>query len=202
MACLNKKGDILLFRISECPLFTLPFTIQVERNFVQEKKLPEEPEIVLELRIWIDADACPRPIKDFLFKTSRKRAVKLVLVANQTMNAPENPLISIVTVPHGADKADDRIIDQIQPGDIVVTQDIPLAARAVEKECIAIGVHGELLDESSIGHRLATRNLMDQMRSAGMETRGPRPFDAKNLQSFANQLDRLLTRARRRQDSR
>ena len=114
------------------------------------------------------------------------------------MNAPDNELINVITVPHGADKADDRIVSQLNAGDIVVTQDIPLAARAVELECVAIGVRGELFDESSIGNRLATRNLMDHLRSAGMETSGPRAFDSKDLQKFANQLDRTLTKSLRK----
>ena len=150
------------------------------------------------VRIWVDADACPRPIKDLLFRTSQRRNVGLVLVANQTMNAPDNELIKVITVPHGADKADDRIVSQLNAGDIVVTQDIPLAARAVELECVAIGVRGELFDESSIGNRLATRNLMDHLRSAGMETSGPRAFDSKDLQKFANQLVRTLTKSLRK----
>ena len=146
------------------------------------------------LKIWIDDDACPRPIKDLLLRTSTRRKVPLVLVSNQTSSAPKSELISVITVPYGADKADDKIIAQLKSGDIVVTQDIPLAARAVEKECIALGVRGELYDDHSIGQRLATRNLMDQMRSAGMETRGPKAFDAKDLQKFANQLDRILSK--------
>ena len=100
----------------------------------------------------------------------------------------------MITVPYGADKADERIISQLDRGDIVVTQDIPLAAQAVAKGCIAIGVRGELFDEHSIGQRLATRNLMDQIRSAGVDTRGPKAFDAKDLQKFANQLDRILSK--------
>ena len=126
--------------------------------------------------IWVDADACPKSIKDFLFRMTRKRELKLVLVANQTMNAPASEWISVLTVPHGADKADDRILEQIKENDIVVTGDIPLAARVVAKGSIAIGVRGELFDESSIGQTLASRNLMDYLRSAGLETSGPPPL--------------------------
>ncbi|MEE2642956.1 MAG: YaiI/YqxD family protein [Planctomycetota bacterium] len=151
------------------------------------------------VRIWVDADACPRTIKEFLFKTSKRLSVQLILVANQTVSAPESDRIQVVTVPYGADKADDRIVSRLQAGDIVITGDIPLAARAVEKECLAIGVRGEMYDESSIGNRLATRNLMDELRSAGMETKGPKAFDDRDFQRFANLLDRTLTR-RLRQD--
>ena len=144
--------------------------------------------------IWVDADACPKSIKDFLFRMTRKRELKLVLVANQTMNAPASEWISVLTVPHGADKADDRILEQIKENDIVVTGDIPLAARVVAKGSIAIGVRGELFDESSIGQTLASRNLMDYLRSAGLETSGPPPFGAMDIQKFTNQLDRTVTR--------
>lgn len=158
------------------------------------ERVPNESSQQTSVRIWIDADACPNPVKELVFRTSRKREVPVIVVANQTLRAPESKLISVVTVPHGADKADDRIAEQIRENDIVITQDIPLAARAVEKNCIAIGVRGELFDESSIGSRLASRNLMDHLRSAGMETKGPKPFGPKDLQTFANQLDKLLTR--------
>lgn len=153
-------------------------------------------------RVWIDADACPNLVKDLLFRTSRKRDVQLVLVANQTPNAPESTRVKVVTVPHGADKADNWIVDQIVAGEIVITGDIPLAARAVEKDCIAIDFRGALYDEKSIGERLASRNLMDQMRSAGMELNGPKPFNQKDLQRFANQLDRSLTKFLRSQKPR
>ena len=144
--------------------------------------------------IWIDADACPNQIKELIFSTSRKRQIPVVLVANQTIRAPESKIITVLTVPDGADKADDYIVDQIQKNDLVITGDIPLAARAIAKDCTAIGVRGELYDESTIGSRLATRNLMQHLRSGGMETKGPRPFGPKDLQTFANQLDRILTK--------
>lgn len=147
-----------------------------------------------EFSVWIDADACPRAVKELLFRTSKRRKVHLVFVANLTSYAPDSELIKVITVPYGADKADDRIVSQLRPGDLVITGDIPLAARAVESGCMAIGFRGEVFDEATIGSRLATRNLMDHLRSAGLETRGPKAFDSRDLQSFANQLDRLITR--------
>ena len=144
--------------------------------------------------IWIDADACPKVIKDIVFKTSKRLNVNVVLVANGAMHIPTSPLIKIITVPHGADIADNRIVELLHPGDIVVTGDIPLAARVVEESGLAIGIRGELFDDDSVQARLATRNLMEQFRSAGMETSGPKPLNQKDVQAFANQLDRTLTR--------
>ncbi|MBA63227.1 MAG: DUF188 domain-containing protein [Planctomycetaceae bacterium] len=149
-------------------------------------------------RIWIDADACPNQIKELIFNTSRKRQIPVTVVANQTIRAPDSEFISVLTVPDGADKADDCIVDQIKENDLVITGDIPLAARAIEKNCAAIGVRGELYDESSIGSRLATRNLMQHLRSGGMETKGPKPFGPRDLKAFANQLDRILTKLNQR----
>lgn len=148
--------------------------------------------------IWIDADACPKAIKDILFRTSKRLQVALVLVANQSMHIPNSDLIRIITVPHGADIADNRIIDEMSANDIVITGDIPLAARVVEKRGIAIGTRGELFDDNSVQSRLASRNLMEQFRAAGMETSGPKPQNNKDIQAFANQLDRTVTRMLKR----
>jgi len=145
-------------------------------------------------QIWVDADACPAPIKEILYRTARRLEVELTLVANQSMRVPNSGLIRLITVPEGADVADDRIVGLLSPGDVVITGDIPLAARVVEKSAIAIGVRGELYDDSSVHERLASRDLMEQFRSAGIETRGPSPLTKKDIQTFANLLDRTLTR--------
>ena len=144
--------------------------------------------------IWVDADACPVAIKDILYRTARRLKIKTVLVANGGMQVPQSDLISLLTVPQGADVADTRIVELMKPGDIVITGDIPLAARVVEKKGLAIGTRGELFDDATVHGRLATRNLMEQFRSAGVETSGPKPLDGKNVQAFANQLDRIVTR--------
>ncbi|QEG21722.1 YaiI/YqxD family protein [Mariniblastus fucicola] len=143
--------------------------------------------------IWIDADACPGDIKEVIYRASKRLKIKVVLVANQSIWTPESNLITSITVRDGADIADNTIVEKMSPEDIVVTGDIPLAARVVEKGGIAIGTRGELFDEGSIQSRLATRNLMEQFRAAGMETKGPKPMSQKDVQAFANQLDRLLT---------
>ena len=145
------------------------------------------------LRIWVDADACPVALKEILFRTARRLEVRLVLVANQSMPIPRSDLIELLTVPYGANVADDRIVELVGAGDIVVTADIPLAARVVEKQAVAIGTRGELYDENNVHDRLASRDLMEQFRAAGVETSGPKPLNQKDVQSFANVLDRMLT---------
>ena len=107
----------------------------------------------------------------------------------------------MITVTEGADVADDRIVEMLAPGDVVITGDIPLSARVVAKSAIAIGVRGELFDENSVHDRLASRALMEQFRSAGVDTRGPSPLTKKHLQAFANVLDRTLTRRLKKGES-
>jgi len=149
------------------------------------------------ITIWIDADACPSDIKDVIYRASKRLNIKVVLVANQSIRTPDSKLVSAITVRDGADVADNMIVEKMSADDIVVTGDIPLAARVVEKGGTAIGTRGELFDEGSIQSRLATRNLMEQFRAAGMETSGPKPMNQKDIQTFANQLDRLLTKISR-----
>ena len=144
--------------------------------------------------IWVDADACPVAIKEILFRTSIRLSIRLTLVANQTIHVPDSEFIQVVTVINGADEADDRIVQMMQSGDVVITGDIPLASRVVENCGVAIGTRGEIYDDKSVGDRLAARNLMEQFRSAGLDTGGPRPLSPKDVQAFANSLDRTLTR--------
>ena len=145
-------------------------------------------------QIWVDADACPAPVKEILYRTARRLQVELTLVANQPMHVPSSRLIRLITVTEGADIADDKIVEMFAPGDVVITGDVPHAARVVAKSAIAIGVRGEQFDENSVHDRLASRDLMEQFRSAGVDTRGPSPLTKKHLQTFANVLDRTLTR--------
>lgn len=118
----------------------------------------------------------------------------MVLVANQSIPVPDSSLIKCLTVRNGADVADDKIVEMLKAGDLVITADIPLAARVVEKDAIAIGPRGERFDANTVQSRLAARNLMDHLRSAGMETTGPPPFNQKDVREFSNQLDRTLTK--------
>lgn len=146
------------------------------------------------MKILVDADACPVTIREILYRTSKRLEIPVVLVANQSIRIPDSKWVTAVTVRDGADVADDRIVELVEGGDLVITQDIPLAARVVEKEAIAIGTRGELFDANSVQSRLASRNLMDQLRSAGMETKGPKPLGKKNIREFSNVLDRTVTK--------
>ena len=118
----------------------------------------------------------------------------MTLVANQSIAVPHSELIECIVVAHGADVADSHIVEHMSAGDLVITADIPLAARVVEKGGTAIDVRGEALTKETIGSRLAMRDLMDSMRSGGIETRGPKPFGQKDIQAFANSLDRILAK--------
>ena len=181
-----------------------PFYCQISQRGeadLLDAKIPMNTSSKKPFQIWVDADACPAAIKEILFRTSRRLQVALILVANQTMRVPSSSLIQLMTVPDGADVADNKIIELLQPGDVVITGDIPLAARVVEQAGIAIGVRGELLDDSSVHDRLASRDLMEQFRAAGVDTRGPKPLTQKDLQTFANQLDRMLTLSLRKRST-
>lgn len=146
------------------------------------------------MHIWVDADACPSLVKDILFRASKRRQIPVTLVANQSIAVPPSKLIDCVVVAHGADVADARIVELMSAGDLVVTGDVPLAARVVEKGGRAIDPRGQLLTEANIGGRLAMRDFLDGLRSGGVETGGPSTFTQKDGQAFANQLDRILSK--------
>ena len=146
------------------------------------------------MQIFVDADAFPRALKEILFRAVERVRVPLILVANQTMRLPDSDLISIRIVADGPDMADDSIVDWLEPGDLVVTADVPLADRIVEKGGYALDPRGDFYTEANVKQRLATRNLMDELRGTGLVTGGPPTFNQKDAQSFANQLDRFLTK--------
>lgn len=146
------------------------------------------------MRIWADADALPGPIRDILFRAAERTERRLVLVANKPLRIPVSRWIRFERVRPGADVADHFIVEAMAPGDLVVTADIPLAAAVVHKGGLALDPRGELYDEESIGERLAMRNLMQELRSEGLQTGGPPPMDSRARQDFANALDRLLAR--------
>ena len=145
-------------------------------------------------KIWIDADACPVALKEIVFKAAKRLRIQTFLVANAQVRIPTSELFSQILVPSGADKADKKIVEQMGATDLVITADIPLAAEVVKKGGTAIGPRGEAFDDHTIGERLAVRNMMEQVRAAGVETGGPKPLNQKDIQAFANPLDRLLTR--------
>ena len=151
------------------------------------------------MRIWVDADAAPRDVKDIVVRAALRLEVPTLLVANQRLQTPaNNPFVSSVVVAGGPDVADDHIVEHAEPGDLAITADIPLAARLVEKGVCALDPRGEEYSESNIGERLSIRDFMDQLRSTGVETGGPAAFGQKEKQHFANAFDRLLTRLTRK----
>ena len=150
------------------------------------------------MKIWVDADACPGVIKDVLFRAAKRCEIYCTLVANMSLHTSESDFIDCVVVKAGPDVADAHIAQNTQTGDIVVTADIPLAALVVDAGGVAINPRGELYTSQNIGARLQARNLMDQLRASGLDTGGPPPFNNKDVQSFANSLDKLLAKQVRR----
>ena len=147
------------------------------------------------MKIWIDADAAPREVKELVFRSARRLQLDVVLVANQRMQTPPgNPRVTAVWVDGGPDVADLHIAEHAEPGDLVVTQDIPLAALLVPRHVAVLDPRGEEHTAESIGERLSIRDFMDQLRTSGVVTGGPPPFDARARQAFASALDRTLTR--------
>ena len=144
------------------------------------------------MRILVDADALPKAAQKVLFRAVERVGVPMILVTNQYVRVPKSEYISSMTVPPGPDIADDRIVEMVQPGDLVVTADIPLADRVVSKGAYALNPRGELYTEDNVKDRLATRDLMSGLRDGGMITGGPPAFNPKDVQAFANQLDRFL----------
>lgn len=145
------------------------------------------------MTVWVDADAAPRACKEILFRAAQRRGVEVVLVANAWQSVPGGR-VSFVQVPGGPDVADDYIAERCQRGDLVITADIPLAARAVEREAKVLTPRGRELDEDTVGEALSIRDFNDGMRELGVMTGGPRPYDAKAKQRFANAFDRWLAR--------
>ncbi len=149
------------------------------------------------MQIWVDADACPKVIKEILFRAAARKHVHITLVANQYISHPPSKYIRAMQVPSGFDVADNKIVELAQPGDIVVTADIPLAAEVVAKGAQAIDPRGELYSKETIGQRLSMRNFMHELRSSGVQTAGAATLDQRDRQAFANQLDRLLAQLAR-----
>ena len=146
------------------------------------------------MKIWIDADACPRVIKDMIFRASERLKVPVCLVANNDLSKAHSALVTSVRVKDGFDVADDYIAEQAQACDLVITADIPLAARIVEKGGVALDPRGELYTEENVGERLSMRNLMQELRADGLLQGGPGQFGLTDRQRFASSMDRLLTK--------
>jgi uncharacterized protein len=147
------------------------------------------------LKLWIDADAAPRDVKEIVYRTARRLKIETILVANQPLSTPlDHPFVTAIRVQGGPDVADIYIADKAEAGDVAVTADIPLAARLVEKGVAVLDPRGHEQTEENVGERLAVRDFMDDLRGAGVQTFGPRPYGPKDRQAFAAALDRVLTR--------
>jgi uncharacterized protein YaiI (UPF0178 family) len=146
------------------------------------------------MQIWVDADACPKVIKDILFRAAERLRIFLTLVANRSLQIPRSRYIRAIQVVAGFDVADHRIVQELQCGDLVITADIPLAAEIIEKGGHALDPRGEFYTKDNIGQRLALRNFMDELRGSGVDTGGPSSISQSDRHAFANQLDRFLAK--------
>lgn len=144
------------------------------------------------MHIWIDADACPVVIKDILYRAAKRWERPLTLVANQMLRTPPSLLIKAIQVPKGFDVADDYIVQHAGSGDLVITGDIPLAAQLVDKAVYVLSPRGELFTAENIGERLSIRDMLEELRGAGIDTGGPAAFSQTDQRDFANALDRLM----------
>ncbi len=144
-------------------------------------------------KIWIDADACPKVIKEIVFKVSRRLNICIILVANSYQFIPESDLIKLIVVDKGFDAADQHIIDQVEIHDIVITADIPLAAKVLKKKAIALNPRGEIYNEHNICSILSIRDFMKDLRDAGTITSGPAAFGPKDIKQFADSLNKLVS---------
>lgn len=144
------------------------------------------------MQIWVDADACPKVIKEILFRAAMRTKTLIILVANQFLSTPSSPFITKMQVSAGFDVADNHIVQAMQVGDLVITADIPLADAVVDKGGIALNPRGELYTQENIKQRLSMRNFNDELRGLGMITCGPAKFSQRDTQAFANCLDKFL----------
>ncbi|HEX9852839.1 MAG TPA: YaiI/YqxD family protein [Woeseiaceae bacterium] len=147
------------------------------------------------MKIWVDADACPVVVRDILFRAAQRTGLELTLVANQSVQVPRSPNIRTLRVASGFDVADNEIVKRVEPGDLVVTSDIPLAADVIAKGGVALSPRGELHTADNIKARLNMRDFMDTMRASGVQTGGPPTLNQADRKSFADNLDRILARS-------
>ncbi len=147
------------------------------------------------MRIWVDADACPNPIKEILFRAAERLKIALTLVANKPLRTPPSAYINTIQVAAGFDVADNKIAEELRTGDLVITADIPLAAAVLDKGGRVLDPRGELFTRDNIEARLTMRKFMDELRASGVDTGGPPPFNHGDRQAFAGQLDRLLAQS-------
>ena len=144
------------------------------------------------MRIWVDADACPKIIKEILFRAAIRTQTLLTLVSNHALSSFSSPYITKIQVVSGFDVADNKIVQSVEPGDLVITADIPLASSVIEKGGLALNPRGELYSPSNIKERLSVRNFCTDLRSSGVQTGGPATLTKREIQNFANVLDSVL----------
>ncbi|HHT00793.1 MAG TPA: YaiI/YqxD family protein [Thiomicrospira sp.] len=144
------------------------------------------------MKIWVDADACPTVIKEILFRAAVRTQTEMTLVANHTLQVPPSKLITFLRVKKGFDVADNEIVQRLKSGDLVISNDIPLAAEAIDEGATVLSTRGELMTANNIKARLSMRDFMETMRNSGVDTGGPSSMSQKDRQTFANQLDQLL----------
>ncbi|RUO34374.1 YaiI/YqxD family protein [Aliidiomarina shirensis] len=147
------------------------------------------------MNLWIDADACPVQIREVMFRAATRKKMQLTLVANQRIKVPPSPWIKVLVVGAGFDVADNEIVRLVEPGDLVITSDIPLAADILAKGGQALSPRGELFTQENIGARLNIRDFMDTMRASGVQSGGPPPLSQTDRKNFADHLDRILARS-------
>ena len=148
------------------------------------------------MHIWVDADACPLAIKEILYRAAERAQLPMTLVANKLLGTPRSPWIRSLQVARGFDVADNEIAKRLQPGDLVITADIPLAAEVIPRGAQALDPRGDLYSEDNVRERLATRDFLAKLRETGVQTGGPAPFDNTDRKRFADQLDRFLAKAK------
>lgn len=147
-----------------------------------------------DVQIWVDADACPNPVKEILFRASSRVQIRITLVANAALKTPPSPLVTAIQVEQGFDVADNYIAQHVARGDLVITSDIPLAAEVIEKDGAVISPRGEKFTKNNIRQRLTMRDFMEEMRSSGEHIGGPKPFSHVDRQQFGNALDAWLAK--------
>mgnify|MGYP001557734029 CR=1 FL=1 len=148
------------------------------------------------MKIWVDADACPVAIKEILFRVANRAQILVTLVANRSIKTPSSKYIKMLTVMSGFDVADNEIVKRVEPGDLVITSDIPLADEVITKGGMALSSRGELFSKDTIKQRLNMRDFMDTMRSSGIQSSGPPPLSNSDKHQFGNHLDRIVANAK------
>ena len=149
------------------------------------------------MQIWVDADATPVPVKELLLRTANRAKVKVIFVANQILTIPVSKFIDVIRVPSGFDVADNYILENMNPAELVITSDIPLASEVLLKGGMALNPRGEQYTEENINQKLNMRDFMETMRFSGVRTGGPKQFTKIEVRAFANALDRLLAQRRK-----